>query len=119
FIGKSLTAKGGQNPMEPAAAGRPVIFGPFMENFGPVVRSLLQARAAVQVANALELEAAICGLLRDPKVADALGRSAREVVLAHAGATGRTVRLLGELLKNDRALPGSLQSPGKTMGDAI
>jgi 3-deoxy-D-manno-octulosonic-acid transferase len=97
FVGKSLTAKGGQNPMEPAAAGRPVLFGPFMENFDAVARWLLESRAAVQIANAVELEAAILGLLRDPGAAEALGRSAREVIAAHAGATTRTLQLLGGL----------------------
>src|SRR2546423_10395941 len=33
FVGKSLTARGGQNPVEPILAGKPVLFGPHMENF--------------------------------------------------------------------------------------
>lgn len=99
FVGKSLTAKGGQNPMEPAAAGRPVLFGPFMENFAAVARSLLHNRAAVQVANVEGLEAAILSLLRDPESAEALGRSARSVVAANAGATTRTIQLLTEFLQ--------------------
>jgi len=94
FVGKSLTAKGGQNPMEPAAAGRPVLFGPFMENFETVARWLLESRAAIQIANAVELETAILGLLQNPGAADALGRSAREVVAARSGATTRTLNFL-------------------------
>jgi 3-deoxy-D-manno-octulosonic-acid transferase len=97
FVGKSLTARGGQNPMEPAAAGCPVLFGPFMENFDAVAQSLLRSRGAIQVSNAADLEGAILGLLRDPASADALGHSAREVVAAHAGATTRTLELLGGL----------------------
>ena len=50
FVGKSLTAQGGQNPIEPAALGKPVVFGPFMQNFREVVESLLEAKGAVQVA---------------------------------------------------------------------
>ena len=44
FIGKSLTAHGGQNPVEPILAGKPVVFGPHMENFSALAQSLLRTR---------------------------------------------------------------------------
>ena len=95
FVGKSLTARGGQNPMEPTAASRAVIFGPSMENFDSVVRCFLQSGAAIQVSNAEELESEVIRLLGDSKAAEALGQAARAVVLAQAGATRQTVQLLG------------------------
>ena len=55
FVGKSLTAQGGQNPIEPAALGRPLVFGPFMQNFRAVVHELLQAKAARQVQDEADL----------------------------------------------------------------
>ena len=44
FIGKSLTATGGQNPVEPILAGKPVVFGPHMENFASLAQSLARKR---------------------------------------------------------------------------
>src|SRR6185312_13282740 len=58
FVGKSLTANGGQNPIEPAALGKPVVFGPNMQNFPDVVRIFLSQNAVVQVRDAEELEQA-------------------------------------------------------------
>ena len=49
FIGKSLTARGGQNPVEAIVADRPVIFGPHMENFAILARTLVAAGGALQL----------------------------------------------------------------------
>ena len=43
FVGKSLTAEGGQNPIEPGALGKAMVFGPNMQNFAEVARSFLAA----------------------------------------------------------------------------
>ena len=56
FIGKSLTAHGGQNPAEAVAAGKPVVFGPNMENFASLAAQLVREGGALQVADAPELE---------------------------------------------------------------
>src|SRR5207244_5235272 len=45
FIGKSLTAQGGQNPVEPILAGKPVVFGPHMENFAMLAKLLYRKTA--------------------------------------------------------------------------
>lgn len=98
FIGKSLLARGGQNPMEPAAAGRAVIFGPYMENFSWSAERLLEKGGGVQVQDAHELEAEILRLLRHPEESRKIGWAAREVVEANSGAGESTVRrLLGTL----------------------
>jgi len=47
FVGKSLTAEGGQNPIEPGALARPVIFGPNMQNFEAVAKALVDAQGAL------------------------------------------------------------------------
>ena len=94
FIGKSLTATGGQNPVEPVLAGRPVIFGPHMENFAPIVTRWLAAEAAVQVRDAAELRAQLAALFADAPRRAALAERAHDLAAVHAGATARTAELL-------------------------
>jgi len=80
FIGKSLTAKGGQNPIEPAALGKPMVFGPNMQNFADVTRNFLSRAGALQVADEVELEQALADLLANETRRAELGRNALAVV---------------------------------------
>lgn len=98
FIGKSLTAQGGQNPIEPGALGKAMVFGPHMQNFAEVVGSFLAREAAVQVRNAAELEAALGQLLADEARREAMGRRALQVVEENLGAIERTVDMIVEHL---------------------
>ncbi|HEX8680519.1 MAG TPA: 3-deoxy-D-manno-octulosonic acid transferase [Chthoniobacterales bacterium] len=104
FIGKSLTTKGGQNPVEPILAGRPVVFGPHMENFASLARSLVERAAAIQIQDAGELVSAMAELLRNAERRAVLVQNAREVLAAHRGATQRTAELLLSLRPS--AVPG-------------
>jgi len=107
FVGKSLTAIGGQNPIEPAALGKPVVFGPHMENFKEISRLLAAKKAAVQVKNAAQLERVLGELLEQPAVRAELGRHALEVVAENQGAVQRTVTMiLPELARRDMYLAG-------------
>ena len=99
FIGKSLTAKGGQNPIEPAASGKPTIFGPNMQNFADVVRCFLAKDAALQVRDATQLELALVELLGDAPRRGQLSRNALEVVLENQGAVYRTVDMIAKHLE--------------------
>jgi 3-deoxy-D-manno-octulosonic-acid transferase len=94
FVGKSLIAQGGQNPIEPAALGKPIVFGPNMQNFPGVVRSFLAKDGAVQVRNAAELERVLGELLADEPRRQELGRNALAVVRENLGAVERTVEML-------------------------
>ncbi len=97
FIGKSLTARGGQNPVEAIVADRPVIFGPHMENFAILARSLVAAGGALQPSNELVLTNTLGALLRNPGDRERLVRHARAVLASHRGATERTAGLLEKL----------------------
>ncbi len=97
FIGKSLAARGGQNPVEPIMAGRPVVFGPHMENFANLSRALVAAGGALQPNDEASLTIALRELLRDGSKREQLIRQARTVLDPHRGATDRTVRLLEKL----------------------
>jgi 3-deoxy-D-manno-octulosonic-acid transferase len=98
FVGKSLTAEGGQNPIEPAALGKAVIFGANMQNFKSIVRVFLAAQAVIQVKDAGELEKAIGELLSDDRRRAELGARALKIVQQNLGATQRTVELICEQL---------------------
>jgi 3-deoxy-D-manno-octulosonic-acid transferase len=101
FIGKSLTAHGGQNPAEAIVAGKPVVFGPHMENFSGLADVLVNRGGAVAVQFAEELEKACGDLLRDGEARARLVRNAQEVLAEHRGATARTAELLVDLVKRE------------------
>jgi 3-deoxy-D-manno-octulosonic-acid transferase len=93
IIGKSFLAEGGQNPAEAVFAGKPVLFGPHMENFTPLVDLLLRHRGAMQVRDFDDLEKQLDNLLKSP---GDLARNGQQALQVHAGATRRTVeRVLG------------------------
>lgn len=94
FVGKSLTAEGGQNPIEPGALGRAMIFGPNMQNFAAIAESFVRHNAAVQIRDASELAPAIDELLKNPARRDELGKNAVRVVKASTGAVERTVEMI-------------------------
>ena len=97
FMGKSLTARGGQNPVEPIIAGKPVVFGPHMENFATLAKALVLKKGAIQVPDMDSLELTIAELLGDREACQRLVQRAREVLSEHRGATGRTAALIHEL----------------------
>jgi 3-deoxy-D-manno-octulosonic-acid transferase len=98
FVGKSLTQHGGQNIIEPALYGKPVVVGPNMENFAAVMRDFLESKAIIQVRDAAELESAIRDLLREPASGAAMGDRARRTVESRRGSVASTVDLIGSLL---------------------
>jgi 3-deoxy-D-manno-octulosonic-acid transferase len=97
FMGKSLTAHGGQNPVEAILVGKPVVFGPYMENFGTLAKALVTKHGAIEVSDADALERAVAELLRDSEGRHRLVNNAREVLSAHQGATVRAAALIHEL----------------------
>jgi len=94
FVGKSLTAEGGQNPIEPGALGKPMVFGPNMQNFEAIAQLLVEREGAVQVRDVVELERALGELLAGPDRAKHLGENALTVVKENLGAIDRTVEMI-------------------------
>jgi 3-deoxy-D-manno-octulosonic-acid transferase len=97
FVGKSLTSRGGQNPVEPILAGKPVLFGPHMENFSALAQALVANKAGVQVRDPNSLQQQIAWLLRDREAALRLVANAQAVLARHRGATERTAAIVMEL----------------------
>ncbi len=94
FVGGSLTQRGGQNMLEPAAYGAAVLFGPNTWNFRDIVEQLLARDAARVVRTADELTAMVRDFLQHPAAADELGSRAKAFVATQQGAASRTVDLL-------------------------
>jgi len=98
FVGKSLTAEGGQNPIEPGALGKAMVFGPNMQNFAAIAEAFVRAGGAARVADTQALENAICELLAWPDRRRELGENALRVVKANQGAVERTADMIVEEL---------------------
>ncbi|MBI2835538.1 MAG: 3-deoxy-D-manno-octulosonic acid transferase [Acidobacteria bacterium] len=98
FVGGSLVDAGGHNILEPAVFGKPIVFGPHMQNFAEIVDAFLTNGAACQVQSDRELEEVLLKLLRDPVQQARLGAAARALVEANRGAKGKSLAVIGQLL---------------------
>lgn len=103
FVGGSFVPRGGQNILEPAGEGRPVLFGPYMMNFRDSVEVLL-GRGGIQVQTPAQLEKIARDLLARPDELLALGEMARSAVAKVRGASTRNAE---RILALDAARRGS------------
>jgi 3-deoxy-D-manno-octulosonic-acid transferase len=94
FVGGSLVPRGGQNPLEPARWGVPVLFGPHMENFREPAELLLAAGGGVRVEDAAALERTLAAFYENPLDAARRGQAAKQVVESQRGAVERSLDLL-------------------------
>ncbi|MDR5874414.1 lipid IV(A) 3-deoxy-D-manno-octulosonic acid transferase [Vreelandella gomseomensis] len=104
YVGGSLVPLGGHNVLEPAALGRPVITGPFLDNFADVAEPLLAAGALTQVDSPTALAEALVCHFDDPAAAQRQGQAGYEVIKAQAGALTRTLDGLTRLLPQPRSV---------------
>ncbi|HUW51142.1 MAG TPA: lipid IV(A) 3-deoxy-D-manno-octulosonic acid transferase [Sulfuricella sp.] len=98
FIGGSLLPLGGQNLIEAAAMGKPVLIGPHTFNFAEATELAIQAGAALRVADADELAKAVENLLKTPEKTQAMSVAALTFADRHRGATGRLMMLIEPFL---------------------
>jgi 3-deoxy-D-manno-octulosonic-acid transferase len=98
FVGGSLADHGGHNILEPAIYGKPIVFGPHMQNFREIAEAFVANDAAIQVQSERELDAAMLSLVRDPVHRARLGAAARALVEANRGAKDKTLAVLADLL---------------------
>jgi 3-deoxy-D-manno-octulosonic-acid transferase len=102
FVGGSFVTRGGQNLLEPAAQGKPVLFGPHMENFKDSVQ-VLQGRGGLQVSTPEQLLKVADELLSRPDQIEELGGLARRSVSAIRGASARNVEHMLSILPRGKA----------------
>jgi 3-deoxy-D-manno-octulosonic-acid transferase len=98
FVGGSLVPTGGHNPIEPAAAGVPVCFGPHMTNFREIAATFLENDGAVEVRSPAKLMAFAERMFVDPAARRAYGERARETVEQNRGAAAKTAERIVEML---------------------
>jgi 3-deoxy-D-manno-octulosonic-acid transferase len=110
FVGGSLAATGGHNVLEPAVFGKPIVFGPHMENFFEIAEAFVSNGAGVQLADDTQLEEAFVLLMGDPVRRARLGAAARALVEANRGANDKSVTVLSQLLPQEpRAYPANVR----------
>src|SRR3954467_7509006 len=102
FVGGSLVPAGGHNILEPALYGKPIVFGPHMQNFGEIAETFLANGAAIQVRTEGEFEQTIISLIGDPVRRARVGAAARALVESNRGARDRTIAVIRDLLPSDR-----------------
>ncbi len=98
FVGRSLVPMGGSDMIEAAALGKPVIVGPFTDNFLESVRLLVAGNAIEVVADQQQLAQMVCDFLTDSQKANNLATNARNVIKDNQGATQKSVQAICEIL---------------------
>jgi 3-deoxy-D-manno-octulosonic-acid transferase len=113
FVGKSLSTEGGQNPIEPGALAKPIVFGPNMQNFEAIAKLLVERGGALQVNGPSELEPAFASILSDGERASRMGANAQAVVKENLGAIDRTVDMILEHLPRHATRPAEIHVAGR------
>lgn len=98
FIGGSLVAAGGHNPLEPAAFSKPILFGPDMSDFRDIAQMLLCSGGAIRVEDADDICREISSLLGDIEKVHEMGARAFRVFSDNGGAVERTLTLVEDCL---------------------
>lgn len=94
FVGGSLVKKGGHNILEPAALGKPVIFGPFMFNFKEITDLFMKSQAGIMVKDRNQLIEQARKLLSEPALAERFSLAARNLITESKGATNANLSVI-------------------------
>lgn len=123
FVGGSLIPHGGQNMMEPAGLGKPVVFGPHTFNFEDSVEVLVEKEAVRVVAEESELESVLDELLRSREEREAMGRKARNAIEDNKGSSLRNLDIIDDrivrIVEGSDPLPDSPVEPGRLPGSSV
>ena len=105
FVGGSLIEHGGQSVLEPAAAGKAIVTGPYTHNFRSIIEEFLTQRAIIQLTPQVDqlhyvrlLADLFEALSRDPVERELIGTNASALMDANRGATSKTIEFLHGLV---------------------
>jgi 3-deoxy-D-manno-octulosonic-acid transferase len=96
FVGGSLVRHGGQNLLEPAYYGKPLLFGPHMDNFAYLAEQFVQSGSARIVRSRTDLQEIF--LMKDPEALKEMGAKAQKLLCSLQGATERTIQVIESIL---------------------
>ena len=102
LIGGTLLPFGGQNLIEAAACGCPVLVGPHTYNFAQATEDAIACGAALRIADAIAAASMVGKLLEDAAALQEMRCAAATFSQAHRGATARTLALIGEITAKPR-----------------
>jgi len=105
FIGGSLVPDGGHNPLEPAAFGKPILFGPYMDDFTEIVSDLLEKNAAIVCHDEDDIFDNVKHLLTESTLRKEMGDQAQSLVLQHRGVSMRHLEIIDFIINAGRSLP--------------
>ena len=95
YVGGGFNPRfGGHNILEPAALGKPVLFGKFMNNFEEEAKLLRQSKGGLQLQNIEDIYNVLNRLLMNSDEREKLGQSAEKTVRANSGALSRNIELI-------------------------
>lgn len=94
FVGGSLVKAGGHNPLEPASAARPVLFGPYVDDFRWIYQELENAGGALCIQSVDALAESLAFFLNTPEKAEIMGNAGQAVFFRHQGAVQRTLDVI-------------------------
>lgn len=94
FVGGSLVPIGGHDPVEPAALGKPVVFGPYMDNTGEAAVLLLESRGAEEVLSVDDLFELLMDSIHNKESLVRKGEICRNAVISMTGASKKTAQIL-------------------------
>ncbi len=98
FLGGSLISKGGHNPIEPAILGKPVLFGPYMQDFCEIAVSLIEEGGGEQVNDSEALKHALESLLSSKELRHKRGAAAKNCIIKQRGVIEKHLEILHTLL---------------------
>jgi 3-deoxy-D-manno-octulosonic-acid transferase len=98
FVGGSLVPGGGHNPLEPAALGKPILFGRDMSDFRAIAATLETAGGGTRLENGDALFTVLDDLLNNPQKAMKMGSRALETFVKNGGAVEKTLAVISRFL---------------------
>jgi len=94
FIGGSLIPFGGHNPIEAAVLGKPMLWGPHMDNFVAMAAAFINAGAAREIDGPKAFENMVAYWLNDSTAAATAGTAGRKLVLQNRGSVARIMAMV-------------------------